>query len=116
MWEGFIQPPGRVDLDAVDPHVPVQVCAGDAPGGADFSDQLTRRNVVAGEDRYFCLVIQAAVDSLAVVNDRGVAAHGLGTGKDDHTVGWRVDVEWMCLGTDAIIYPGMEPQECSAVI
>jgi len=116
MWEDFVQPLGWVDLDAINPHFPVQVRAGDAPGVTDFSDQLAGCDAVANGYVHFRLVIQTAVYSLAMVNDGGIATHGLEAGINDHAIGRSVDVERVLFGTDAIVNSGVEGLECPVII
>src|SRR5450759_489921 len=108
MRKGFFVPRPRVYLDTVDPQIPMHVRPGDAPGVADLSDQFASSNMVTNFDIYFSLVVQPAVDSLSVINNGGIAAHGLQPGKNNHTIGWCVHIERVSLGTDTKVNPGME--------
>ena len=113
---GRTQPIRRVDLDAVDPKVPMHMWTGDTPGSTDLSDQLTSSHMLANGNVYFCLVIKTAVYPLAVVDDGNIAAYSLQPGVNDHTIPRSIDIERVRGRANPIINPAVEGMQGAVII
>ena len=70
------QPVERIDLYAVDPHLPVQVSSGGSSRSSDQADHLSRLDGIANIHKDLRLVPEAAIYTPAMIDDRGIAADG----------------------------------------
>src|SRR6266536_34514 len=114
-----IRPPGkpllevaeRVDGDAVDPDLEMEVRAGAEAGAADVADHLALRDVLAAGDRDARLVAVRRGEAAAVVDHHEVAVAGLPAAVDDAAGSGGVDrrAVW-----DADVDAGMEPAPAGA--
>jgi hypothetical protein len=95
MWELYIQPIHRIDLDAINKQIPMHVGTGYTTGGTDFTDQLTGLHLITNRDITHCLMVKTAIDSITMVNDSDITANNLKAGIYDHASRGGIDIEWV---------------------
>ena len=74
--EALARPLQRIDLDAANEHLPVEMGAGRTPGTAYQSNHLAGLDHVADPDLDLALVPVTGIDAPAMIDNRCISSNG----------------------------------------
>jgi hypothetical protein len=101
-------------LYAVDKDIPVNVRAIHPTGGTYNTNYLPSFNVIANLNEDLGLVIQTAVHTPSMIDNRCITSHGQQTGENDYSVCRRIHVQ--IVGTSTKIDSGVEVNKAGTII